>query len=164
MDNESNKPQDKSTVEVRKEKDKQAILENLQKIPIVQICCERSNVGRASYYRWRREDEVFAKAADESIRSGLALMNDLAESGLIAQLRDQNMSAIAFWLKHRHKAYKNKVEISGKIKTDNPVLTEEQQAIVDQALALAASGINDKPQDYDNVKPPTGPSDPEIKR
>jgi len=151
-----NNLQEKDTIDLRQEQDKKTILENLQKIPIIQIACERTGVNRSTYYRWRKSDEIFAKAADQAIHSGLGLMNDLAESGLIAQLRDQNMSAIAFWLKHRHKAYKNKVEISGSVKTKDLSVTEEQQEIINQALAIAAGSINSKQQKYDDNKPQTG--------
>jgi len=134
MDNASQK---KSTIDMRQEKDKQAILENLRKIPIIQIACERTGVNRSTYYRWRKTDLVFTKAADEAIKTGLALVNDLAESQLISAIRDQNMSGIIFWLKHRHKAYKNKVEISGGIKIDNNKLTPEQEQAILKALELS---------------------------
>jgi len=140
MDNVS---QEKSTIDMRQEKDKQAILENLRKIPIIQIACERTGVNRSTYYRWRKTDSVFTKAADEAIKTGLALVNDLAESQLISAIRDQNMSGIIFWLKHRHRAYKNKIELSGSIKTDNNKLTPEQEQAILKALEL--SGLNNNP-------------------
>jgi len=139
MDNES---QEKSTIDMRQEKDKQAILENLRKIPIIQIACERIGVNRSTYYRWRKTDPVFAKAADEAIKTGLSLVNDLAESQLIAAIRDQNMSGIIFWLKHRHKAYKNKIEVSGKVKIDNDKVTPEQEQAMLKALELSSLNSN----------------------
>ncbi|MDD2807496.1 MAG: phBC6A51 family helix-turn-helix protein [Patescibacteria group bacterium] len=134
--------QEKSTVDTRQEKDKEAIVENLRKIPIVQISCERAGINRSTYYRWRKLDATFAKAADEAIKTGLAMVNDLAESQLISAIRDQNMSGIIFWLKHRHKAYRNKVEISGKIKTDTNKLTPEQEQAILKALELSTLNNN----------------------
>ncbi len=39
----------------------------LKKTPIVQVACERSSVGRATYYRWKKDDADFAKQADEAL-------------------------------------------------------------------------------------------------
>lgn len=138
----ANEFQEKSTIDMRQEQDKQAILENLRKIPIIQIACERTGINRSTYYRWKKLDPIFAKAADEAIKTGLSLVNDLAESQLIAAIRDQNMSGIIFWLKHRHKAYKNKIEISGNIKTDNDKLTPDQEQAILKALELSNLNSN----------------------
>lgn len=142
MTDETDTPQEKSTVDIRQEKDKQAIEDNLRKIPIIQVVCERTGVNRSTYYRWRKTDVVFAKAADAAIKIGLAMVNDLAESQLITAIRDQNMSGIIFWLKHRHKAYRSKVEISGKVKTDTNKLTPELEQAIMKAIKLSTLNSN----------------------
>lgn len=143
-----NEPHEKSVIDLRQEKEKQTILENLQKVPIIQIACERTGINRSTYYRWKKIDPVFAKAADEAMKTGLALVNDLAESQLIAAIRNQNMSGIIFWLKHRHKAYKNKVEISGSIKAESKLSPEKEKDIL-KALKLSTLNIN-KQQEKEN--------------
>lgn len=112
-------------------KDKQAVLENLRKTPIIQVACEKAGVGRASFYRWKKEDKEFSKMADESIEEGARLINELAESQLISSIKNQNMTGIIFWLKNHHPAYTPKLELTSQ-KVDE--LTEEQKNNIEQAL------------------------------
>lgn len=125
-------------IEVRQLKSKERVLEDLKKAPIVQIACEKAGVGRATYYRWRKEDKVFARQADEALLEGSLLVNDLAESKLISAIRDQNLGAIVFWLKHHHPNYTTKVEVTARLEADNEMLTPEQEALVNKALRLAS--------------------------
>jgi len=98
------------TTAKRQAKNKDKLLEQLAKTPIVQIACEKTGVSRATYYRWRQEDEEFAKNADKAISYGNSLMNDMAESQLLSLIKDKHPTAIIFWLKHHHAAYIPKVE------------------------------------------------------
>ena len=123
---------------MKKDKDfKELIIEKLKQSPIVQIVCERIGIGRASYYRWRKEDPKFKKATDEAITEGLLLVNDLAESQLISAIKDRNLSAIVFWLKNHHKTYTNKLEITGHLEHSKKELTPEEKALIKKALRLA---------------------------
>ncbi|KKR86991.1 MAG: hypothetical protein UU34_C0008G0015 [Candidatus Curtissbacteria bacterium GW2011_GWA1_41_11] len=126
-----------NTIEKRQVKNKALILEQLKRTPIVQICCEKSGISRASYYRWYKDDKEFAQAADKAILEGQLLVNDLAESQLISAIRDKNLSAIVFWLKTHHPSYASKLEITGKIKHEEQ-LTPDQEALVIKALKLAS--------------------------
>jgi len=78
-----------NAIEDRQIKEKSTIIEMLKKTPIIQIVCERSNVARATYYRWRKEDPEFAKQADEALSQGTLIINDLAESKLISSIQNQ---------------------------------------------------------------------------
>lgn len=127
----------KQTIE-RQEKEQKVILEQLRKIPIVQIACERCNLGRTTYYRWRREDPDFKKKADEAMVDGEDMINDLSESQLITLIKEKNFPAIQLWLRQHHPKYGNKLEVRAKIETEDP-MTLEQQALVKGAL-----GITDK--------------------
>jgi len=120
-----------------KRESKNLILEQLKKTPIIQIACEKSGVSRATYYRWRKEDQEFLKAADEAIRDGEALITDMSESQLISLIRDRNFPAIQLWLKHHHPSYTNRLEISGRIEHLRQELTEEEKQLVERALRLA---------------------------
>ena len=91
--------------------DKALLLENLEKTPIVQIACEKSGIGRTTYYRWMQSDTIFAKKAKKSLDRWVYLMNDVAESQLLKGIKDNNMTAIIFWLKSRHPVYGNRLEI-----------------------------------------------------
>ena len=128
----------KSTVALRIAKGKAALLEQLKKTPIVQLACERIGITRATFYRWKKDnDPEFAKALEDSLLEGKLLVNDVAESQLMAAIRERNMTAIVFWLKHHHPSYTTKVEITAHIK-DNYELTPEQRALVEEALRRAA--------------------------
>lgn len=127
------------TISERQTKEKAAVLEHLKKIPIVQIACEKSGVGRASYYRWRNEDADFKKAADEAMAEGVLFINDMSEAQVISLIRDKNWQAIRFWLLSHHPSYKTKVDFSGHITySDDEELTPEQAALVREAMRLAS--------------------------
>ena len=125
-------------VDKRKEEDKKAVLEQLSKLPIIQIACQKSGISRATYYRWRNEDKKFAKDADEAIGEGVQMINDLSESQLITAIRNNNFSAVRFWLMNRHKAYTNKVEVMERGNSANQNLNDEQKKIVEESLRLAS--------------------------
>ncbi|MDO8466586.1 MAG: phBC6A51 family helix-turn-helix protein [bacterium] len=123
---------------------KALLLEQLKKTPIVQIACEKAGVGRATYYRWRKEDPEFSKMADEAILEGSFLVNDMAETQLMSAIRDRNLTAIIFWLKHHHSQYTNRLEISGQITHLRKELTEEEKQMVEKALRLAMPQENEE--------------------
>ena len=55
---------------------------------------------------------------------------------LVNQIKDQNMTAIIFWLKYNHPSYGNRLELTAKIKNEHDELTDEQKAQIQQALKL----------------------------
>lgn len=130
------------SIEKRKNREKDLILETIKKTPIIQVVCEKNGIGRATYYRWRKEDPIFAKLADEALTEGTLFINDLAESQLISSLKDKNMTGIIFWLKNHHPAYTNKLEISGQLKHGYK-LTQEQEKLMTKALSMI---IGNKPK------------------
>lgn len=118
-------------------KDKKKLINKLKKMPIVEAACKQCGLPRATYYRWRKEDEAFAEACDEAIEQSAGMVNDLAETQLIQAIKQQNMTAIVFWLKHHHPAYENRVKLDGHIKHEAEALSPEQEALVNKALAMA---------------------------
>jgi hypothetical protein len=125
-----------TTVRDRMKIEQGLLVEQLKKTPIVQVACEKVDVGRATYYRWRKENEEFTKLADDAISEGNFLVNDMAESQLMSAIKDKNMTAIIFWLKHHHPAYLTRVEITSSQAKD-PTLTAEQEESVKKALLMA---------------------------
>lgn len=126
------------TIKKRQSQEKQLVIEQLRKNPIIQIACEKLNISRASFYRWKSEDKKFENQVEEAIKEGNSLINDVAESQLMSLIRDQNLSAVIFWLKHHHPSYGTKVEVTARLKADNEVLTPEQEALITKALKLAS--------------------------
>lgn len=118
-------------------KDKAFVIEELKKTPIIQLVCQRVGIGRATYYRWKKEDLKFARQADEALADGIKLMNDLAESKLLSLIKDGNMTGIIFWLKNRHPAYTTRVEITTNQSERRDVLNEKEQELLTKALAMA---------------------------
>lgn len=127
-----------NSIQKRQSEEKKKLLEQLLKTPIVQIACEKSGVSRATYYRWRKADDTFSESADKALQDGSLLVNDMAESQLMSAIRDKNLTAIIFWLKHHHPLYATKVEVTAKLKADNEILTSEQEVLVTKALKLAS--------------------------
>ena len=121
-----------SSLQKRIKQEKNILLEQLEKTPIVQIACEKSGVARSTYYRWMQSDKVFAKQSREALLKWVAMMNDLAESQLLKAIKDGNMTAISFWLRSRHSAYGNKMEIVDT--TDREELTKEQKELIRRVL------------------------------
>lgn len=126
------------TIEKRQSKNKELLLELLRKTPIVQIACEKVGVGRATYYRWRKEDPEFIKQSDQALLDGNLLVNDMAESQLMSAIKDKNMTGIIFWLKHHHPAYATRVEVTTNNKIQDIELTDEQKELLNKALEMVA--------------------------
>ena len=121
----------------KQQQDKKKLLAQLAKTPIVEAACKQIGLPRSTYYRWRKSDEAFARACEETIELSVGRINDLAESQLINAIKDRNMSAITFWLKHHHVSYRNKLELNATITNVRQELTPEQAETVNRALELA---------------------------
>jgi hypothetical protein len=133
-----------SHVIIKRQKiEKHAIIDNLKHLPIIEVACSKAGIARATYYRWRKTDGMFTKLADDAISAGVNYINDLAESKLLSEINGGNLTAILYWLNHRHTAYSNKVEITTNVK-QNEKLTPEQQKAVKKALSLTGLVEQDK--------------------
>lgn len=120
---------------MKKNKFQQTFLDELRKVPIVQVACEKSGLSRNSVYRWRKEDKGFLKSMDNALAEGVAFVNDMSETQLLTLIKEKSFPALSFWLRHRNDNYKNKLEIT--TKDDDEELSPSQAKIVKQALKLA---------------------------
>ncbi len=134
------------------QQDKKKLLAQLTRTPIVEAACKQIGLPRSTYYRWRKEDEAFAEACDETIELSVGRINDLAESQLINAIKDRNMSAITFWLKHHHKSYETRVKVDAHVEHEIQELTPEQEQLISRALALAGLKDSEENQDGKQVK------------
>ena len=141
---------------MKTQQQKQLLIEQLQKTPIVQFACEKTGVSRATYYRLRKEDPDFAKAADAALGEGALLVNDMAESQLIAAIKDRNIPAIVYWLRHHHPNYTNRLELSGRIAHIQEELSEEERALIEEALRLAMPKESGSPKEHGTEQPQQG--------
>lgn len=117
---------------MKKDKYSEQFLKELQKVPIVQVACEKSGVSRNTIYRWKREDKDFAKQFDEALAEGINYVNDMSESQLLQLIKDKSFSAVRFWLNKRHPAYREKLEVVNRHELAE--LTDEQKETIKQAL------------------------------
>lgn len=124
--------------DTKQKKQKEMFIEQLRKTPIVQIICERLEIGRTTFYRWKRQDAKFSDNCNRAMEEGLSLVNDLAESQLINAMKNQNLTAVMYWLNHRHNSYRNKLELSGNLEVQKDELTKEQEQNILRALKLAS--------------------------
>ncbi len=120
----------------KKNRLQETFFEELRKVPIVLVACEKSGISRNSVYRWKREDKKFAIKMGEALAEGEALVNDMSESQLLTLIKEKNWSAISFWLRHRNPKFKEKIEITSKIESSD-ALTPAQTKVVKQALKMA---------------------------
>ncbi len=127
--------------------DKQRLLAKLEKTPIIEAACKDVGLPRSTYYRWRKDDPEFAEQCDEVIELSVGRINDLAESQLINAIKNQNMSAITFWLKHHHRSYRNRLEVDARVNAAEQEMTPEQAELVSKALRLAGITINEGDQE-----------------
>lgn len=140
------------TLAIKTKEQKQAFLEQLPKYPVVQVACEKSGVGRSTYYAWRKDDKEFAKEADKAIASGTSFINDMAESKLIQNIQNGNNTAIIFWLKNHHDSYNERIVHEHVVAEEE--ITEEKKAMVKALIniglgnILKSYDINMTPEEY----------------
>lgn len=115
-------------------KDQELLVEQLKKTPVVQIACEKTSIGRSTYYRWVENYPEFARKAHKAIKEGEGLVSDLAESQLLAAIRDGNLTAVIFYLKTHNPTYGDRVELTHRMERDE--LSSEQKELVRKAITL----------------------------
>jgi len=143
---------------MKKNKKRDEFLEHLRNLPIILVAAEKSGLSRQTIYRWRNENEEFLKAMDKAMREGEEFVNDMSESQLLTMIKEKNWSAISFWLRHHHSAYRNRVEIATVIPQEE--LTPEQEEVVREALRLATLPINPENNESINQDDQDGLSEP----
>lgn len=143
---------------MKKDRMAELFLEQLRKIPIIQVACEKVDVSRNTVYRWRKEGPEFAKAMDEALADGEAVVNDMSESQLLSKIKNGEWPPIAFWLRKRHPKFKDRLEITGALQGPQEELTPEQEAVVKEALRLASLS-SDVPLEEQKHEPDTKQSE-----
>lgn len=127
---------------MKKDRVKDLFLEQLRKIPIVQVACDKVDLARSTVYKWRKEDAAFAKEMDTALEEGEAIINDMSESQLLAKIKNGEWPPTAFWLRKRHPKFKDRLEITGTLQGPQEELSPEQEAVVKEALRLASLSVD----------------------
>ena len=80
-------------------------LEELERVPIVSVVCEKMNISRQTIYRWKKYDTEFEMRFNAALSMGRDGITDLAESKLISHINNGNMRAIEAWLENNTRRY-----------------------------------------------------------
>ena len=114
-----NNKKKQKTIKAKQERLRESIVASLEKYPIVKIACSKAGVSKATYYRWREEDESFRDRIDQALIHGEDSLNEMAEHQTIALIKDRHFPAIRFWLERRHPKFNTtKIEHSGHVDVD----------------------------------------------
>ena len=81
------------------------VLKELAETPIVSMACKKAGVPRATFYRWRADNEEFEEESDLALAQGRERINDLAESRLISGVNEGQLPFLRYWLSHNHHRY-----------------------------------------------------------
>lgn len=82
------------------------LLKELEKTPIMSVACEKVGISRQTAYRWMKESETFLGRVEESMKHGVGLVNDVAESNILRGIKQGDKGDTKYWLSHRHEAFK----------------------------------------------------------
>lgn len=130
----------------RQPRKKKQLLEQLERVPVIEAACKKVGIARSTYYRWTKEDEEFEELAEKALDAGRHVINDIAESKIIQKLNDGDWRAITYWLENNSKRYvrpRRAVE-PPKIDEDKPkeVLVRFVDGIPKSSLEKLAKGID----------------------
>ena len=133
----------RNLLSMKKDRIKDLFLEQLRKVPIIQVVCEKVGISRSSAYRWIDESQEFRKQVEAAMIEGETFINEMGESQIISLMRQGNWSAISFWARHRNPKFRERIDINANIQTPNEELTSEQQEVVKNALCLASLTVDE---------------------
>ena len=129
---------------MKKDRLQDTFLAELRLLPIVEAVCEKINLSRNSVYRWRKEDPEFRRQMDEALAEGETRLIEVAETQLVSLIQSGHWPAISFILSRRSPKYKERLEISGSLQTNEETLTPEQAAKVSKAVEAENEKLNKK--------------------
>lgn len=119
---------------------KDRVLESLRELPVVTTACKRAGIGKATYYRWQKEDSVFLKSSRDAYLMGIEFICDMSETQIVMLIKEKRLPAAAFWLKHNSPRYGGQT-LSRTLPTQAPELTADEERLFKKALALSSSSI-----------------------
>lgn len=137
------------TVAKRIREDKQRLLEELEKNPVVRVACSRANLGKDFYYEHRRLDPEFRARAEAALQEGRDLMADAAESQLFKKVKEGDRTSIIFTLKNlRRSTYSDRIVYERR----EDALTPERERQIAEA-AMNWSVVDEDFEEYEDSEP-----------
>lgn len=89
----------------RQPRQKKQLLEQLERVPVIEVACKKVGIARSTYYRWITEDSEFESSAEKALDTGRCVINDVAESKIIQKVSDGDWRAVKYWLESNNKRY-----------------------------------------------------------
>jgi len=127
------------------ERQKQAVLAELTRYPVIQAAVAKVGVGRATFYKWLKEDKEFAELASKTRIDGQRFINDLAESQIIRHIQDGYFPSCVYWLRHHHEDYEERVSQKHEhhidIESVRQLTREEKESIARALHNLGLAGV-----------------------
>lgn len=121
--------------------DKIKIIEELRKVPIILVVCQKVGISRATIYRWMKEDATFEQEVDSVKKEGTQMINDLAESRLISNIQKGDNTAIIYWLKFNHPKYRESyLRLEPTIQNQLQTLLKQKGNLFERVLSLVIEG------------------------
>lgn len=128
---------------INKNKTQKALIEQLAKMPIVQVAVDKAGISRATFYRMCKDSKKFKAEVDKATEQGRLLINDMAETQIISAIKDRNITGLIYWLNHNHPLYKTRIEIEANHKINEGKISKEQEKIIKQAIRLISPALGD---------------------
>lgn len=118
------------TIAARIMLNKQAVLLQLKKNPVIQSACHRAGVDKSTVYRWMKQDTAFAEILKETQKEGHEFICDMAESQLIKKIGDGDRTSCIFYLKtHRKIEFSEQINYEHRIENHSELSVEDRKAM-----------------------------------
>ncbi len=111
---------------------KEKVLELLKEVPLVTYACQKLNIPKSTFYKWKDIDLKFKEDVDLAINLGRSTVNDMAISQLMKKINDGETVAIIFWLKHNSPMFDKKITLE--IENKNDGYTKEELSVLVKSL------------------------------
>ena len=119
---------------------KNKFLEELAKVPVVQVACEKVGISRQTFYRWKSSSKTFSTSVEKAMEDGVSIVNDMSETQLMNMIKNGEFKAVSFWLRHRNAKYREKVEVTHK--SESLPLSDAQKQIINTTINLIKNNEN----------------------
>ncbi|HRY59785.1 MAG TPA: hypothetical protein P5096_00130 [Patescibacteria group bacterium] len=135
---------------IKQDKVQKALLEQLVKMPIVQVAVDKTRISRATFYRMIKKNKKFKEDVDKAIEQGRLLINDMAEVQIISAIKDRNITSLIYWLNHNHPVYRTKIEIEANHKMIDGKISKEQELLIKKAIELISPNLQEVQDEQNN--------------
>ena len=132
MSYEKNKPKQTIKEAVATKQLKEKVLELLKEVPLVTYACQKLNIPKSTFYKWKEIDPKFKEKADSAINLGRSTVNDMAISQLMKKINEGETVAIIFWLKHNSPMFDKKITLE--IENKNDGYTKDELGVIVKSL------------------------------